>query len=882
MNNKINRKVMVLGIIILFIGVIILPSTGRNIGMIDDNSENSNVSRENYSGGPQEEWNITFGGTRFDVGLSAKPTLDGGYIIGGVRDASGWDVGGDGWLIKTDSKGNEEWNKTYGGSGTDKCGLMSLTSDGGYILTGGTTSFGAGNMDVWLIKTNSFGNEIWNKSFGGADDDQGVSVQQTSDGGYIISGLTRSYGAGDADGWLIKTDSNGNKQWSKIFGDSIGGEYLVSVQQTTDGGYIATGRNYLDNGWSASDTLVIKTDSNGNVQWEKRFGGPYLDTCLWIQQTRDGGYILTGQSQIYSSDEEEDLSLIKIDSNGNEEWSKYYGERDSFDSGTSVEQTIDGGFIATGLISNDAVLIKTDSNGNTEWSVTFGGSEVDEGFEVHQTSDRGFIVGGLTESYGSGDRDVWLVKFDAFENLRPNKPSIPAGSSQGKIGEEYAYTCIGTDPDGDQIYYMFDWGDGADSGWIGPYNSGEECSVSHIWNHKDNYEIKVKTKDIHEGESEWSDPLPVSMPKNKILRNHDSLGLFDWFLTFLMKIGHFPSLSACIISNDEVIWSKGCGFYDLENRKSVTKDTLYNIASISKTITSTALMQLYEQGLFDLDDDVNDHLPFSMRNPNFPDISITFRMLLSHQSSLSEDPLEFYQYSYTFGGDSAVPLYPFLETYLVPSGSNYTSEVWSNDSPGETFHYANIGFALIGFLVEQISGKPFDQYCIENIFLPLKMYNTSYRLSDINIESLAVPYDFSDGDYIKHEQYGYIDYPAGTVRTSISELSHFLVAHMNKGTYNNIQLLSEETVNLMHSVQYSNSNYGLGWGIFTSSNGNKYIGHQGGDFGIVTSMYIRESDNVAVIIFVNVSPWTMNAGIWYLMQDILFMKSNSIFNSGKI
>jgi len=293
-------------------------------------------------------------------------------------------------------------------------------------------------------------------------------------------------------------------------------------------------------------------------------------------------------------------------------------------------------------------------------------------------------------------------------------------------------------------------------------------------------------------------------------------------------------------------------------------------------------MQLYEQGFFDLDDDINDHLSFSLRNPNYPDIPITFRMLLSHQSSLAEDPLEFYQYSYTFGGDSPVPLYSFLETYLVPGGSNYTSEVWSNDSPGETFHYANIGFALVGFLVEQISGIPFDQYCIENIFLPLKMYNTSYRLSDINIENLAVPYDFSNGNYIKNEQYGYIDYPAGTVRTSISELSNFLIAHMNKGMYHDVRLLNEKTANLMHSVQYPNSHYGLGWGIVTSSKGYKYIGHEGGDLGIVTSMYIRESDNIAVIIFVNVSPWTMNAGIWYLMQDILFMKANSIFDMSKI
>ena len=153
------------------------------------------------------------------------------------------------------------------------------------------------------------------------------------------------------------------------------------------------------------------------------------------------------------------------------------------------------------------------------------------------------------------------------------------------------------------------------------------------------------------------------------------------------------------------------------------------------------------------------------------------------------------------------------------------------------------------------------------------MINTSYRLSDIDNENLAIPYDFSNGDYIKYDQYGYIDYPAGSVRTSISELTHFLIAYMNKGFYNKTPLIDEVTINLMHSVQYPNSNYGLGWGIVNPLNNNEYIGHQGGDLGIVTSMYIRKTDNVAVIIFVNVSPWTMNAGIWYLMQDILFLKA---------
>jgi CubicO group peptidase (beta-lactamase class C family) len=406
--------------------------------------------------------------------------------------------------------------------------------------------------------------------------------------------------------------------------------------------------------------------------------------------------------------------------------------------------------------------------------------------------------------------------------------------------------------------------------WVKTYGGPEK--------EKGDYYTRVKVKDDISSESDWSDPLAISLPKNRILGNQESLGIFDRLITFLMKIGRFPSLSACIIDANEIVWSNGYGFYDLENEKTATTDTVYNIASISKTITSTALMQLYEQGLFDLDDDVNDYLPFSLRNPNFPDVPITFRMLLSHQSSLAEDPQEFYQFSYWFGGDSPVPLYPFLETYLVLGGSNYTSDVWSNDAPGENFHYANIGFALIGYLVEQITGKTFDQYCKDNIFLPLEMYNTSYRLLDINLGNLAVPYDYINGNYIKYDHYGYIDYPSGSVRTSIPELSHFLIAHMNGGRYKNVHILDENTVDLMHTIQYSGGNYGLGWVIGSSPNGNRFIGHEGGDIGVVTSMYIRESDNIAVIIFVNVSPWTMNIPIWYLMQDILFLKAKFILN----
>jgi len=212
------------------------------------------------------------------------------------------------------SQGNEVWNKTFGGADYD-CGADHLQfSTGGYIITGYTVSYGAGDEDVWLIKTDSQGNEVWNKTFGGADKDYGSSVQQTTDSGYIITGKAGSCGA---DVWLVKTDSQGNEVWNKTFG---GADYDCgsSVQQTTDGGYIITG--YTESyGAGSADVWLIETDSQGNEMWNKTFGGADKDYGISVQQTTDGGYIVTGYTESYGAGSA-DVWLIKTDSQGNEVW----------------------------------------------------------------------------------------------------------------------------------------------------------------------------------------------------------------------------------------------------------------------------------------------------------------------------------------------------------------------------------------------------------------------------------------------------------------------------------------------------------------------------------------------------------------------------------
>ncbi len=191
----------------------------------------------------------------------------------------------------------QSWSRTFGGSENDLAYSVQQTSDGGYILFGTTLSYGAGNYDFWLIKTDAEGNKEWERTFGGSDWDGGTSVQQTSDGGYILLG--GSYGAGDGDFWLIKTDAQGNKQWERTFGGSDI-DWGWSVRQITDGGYILLG--YTESyGTGKEDFWLIRTDAYGNKEWDRTFGGSESDWGYSVQQTEDGGYILLGCTSSYGA-----------------------------------------------------------------------------------------------------------------------------------------------------------------------------------------------------------------------------------------------------------------------------------------------------------------------------------------------------------------------------------------------------------------------------------------------------------------------------------------------------------------------------------------------------------------------------------------------------
>lgn len=327
----------------------------------------------------------------------------------------------------------------------------------------------------------------------------------------------------------------------------------------------------------------------------------------------------------------------------------------------------------------------------------------------------------------------------------------------------------------------------------------------------------------------------------------------DSAITRLMMVSHVSALSSAIVHNGSIAWTKGYGLSNRETNTEAAPETIYLVASISKTITATALMQLYEKGLFNLDDDVSTYLNFSVRNPAYPEVPITFRMLLSHHSSLSVDP----DTSFTRILPTDLPLgdYPqrFYEELLVPGGLHYIPQVWTPTRPGSAMNYANLGFGLIGVLVERISGENFASYCHDHIFLPLEMHNSSFTLEGLNTTRLAKPYEYFNGVYIPYMQYTLLDYPAGGLRTTVVDLSHFLMAQMNEGRYKEVQLLSPETIKLMHTAQFQNHtgynfNYGLGFQVWNDSAGTR-IGHTGGLYGVSTYMSYREGQDVGVIVF---------------------------------
>jgi len=363
----------------------------------------------------KEIWNRTYGGSGIEFAGDVQVTRDGGCAIIGTTDSFG-SGGVDAWLIKTDPDGNEMWNRTFGGPKYDLGASILQTRDGGYIITGETESYGAGGSDVWLIKTDPDGMRQWDRTFGGPDFETGLTVMESEDGSYVIVGGTKSYGAGDLDVWMIRTDHEGNEIWNRTFGGP-GYECGISTQRTKDRGYIITGRTH-SYGSEEGDLWLIKTDHEGNEMWNRTFGGGGYDVGRSVQETGDGGYVVVGETTSYGSGSQ-DIWILKTDAAGNEQWNKTFGGA-YYDACSSVLETKDGGYIIaghtesfgylpvapgpTGRRPGNAWLIKTDSKGDKEWDMNFDGGGLDS---VRETKDGGYVIAGYIHYI---TLDIQLIK----------------------------------------------------------------------------------------------------------------------------------------------------------------------------------------------------------------------------------------------------------------------------------------------------------------------------------------------------------------------------------------------------------------------------------------------------------------------------------------
>lgn len=369
----------------------------------------------------------TIGGKGIESGNSVELTADGGFIIAGATNslgAGGFDV----YLLKTDSVGNVIWQKTFGGSGNDYGSSVRQTADGGYIIAGTKGSTGVEGIDVYLIKTDTAGNVIWEKTFGGIGDDIGYEVRKTLDGGYIVAG-TCPGGDGEInpepDAFLLKTDAAGNFSWQKNFGNAQANYWAEghAVEVTSDG-FLLTGtaESLAPDLTFAHDLYLVKTDTSGNMLWEKTIAAPGGQQGNSIIQTADGGFVIVGQADVVVAGNVSiaDSYLLKTDSQGIKEWETTCGAG-GWDNGYEVRQTTDGGYIFTGLYGDrngEAYLVKTNAAGTAQWTKTFGGDGADAGHSLRQTPDGGFVIVGSTNSAGAGDIDVYFIKTDANGNVQ--------------------------------------------------------------------------------------------------------------------------------------------------------------------------------------------------------------------------------------------------------------------------------------------------------------------------------------------------------------------------------------------------------------------------------------------------------------------------------
>lgn len=351
--------------------------------------------------------------------VAAIETNDGGYLLlGGALDPTGSNLV-DSWVLKMDALGDIQWFDTYGGNKSEIANAVAQTDDGGYIVAGYEYSPATKLSDGWIVKLDAQGDELWQKKYGGDNqDDLFNSVQQTGDGGYVLGGSSWPTSGGKSEGWVLKTDSTGSILWQRTFGGR-GDDHINVARQVPDGGYIVVGETLvLESG--LKDGWVVRLNAEGNKQWEKVFGGETDDSINAVWLTDDGGYIVAGATNSFGSGGD-DMWLMKLSSTGETDWQTVYGgEEDDF--AYSIQQTADGGYIVAGGTTSfgsagDSWIIKLDPSGNATWHKTFGGEFYDTATSIRETADGGYIVSGSSYSYSPDGveqgKAFWVAKLDA-------------------------------------------------------------------------------------------------------------------------------------------------------------------------------------------------------------------------------------------------------------------------------------------------------------------------------------------------------------------------------------------------------------------------------------------------------------------------------------
>lgn len=420
-------------------------SDGTSFSLVEINSSTNIAYKITSAGGlvaTVPSFVYTLGGANYEIVNGSAPTADGGYAITGQTTSYG--VGsGDVFTAKFNANGTLAWNKTWGGSGADYGNGITSTSDGGFVVVGNSNSFSGPNM--FIIKYDTDGNLLWNKTWGGGGYEVGYAVDQTADGGLVVAGITSDFGTLN-DMMIVKFASDGAFVWNKSFGETINGgmDAAYAISATSDGGCVVSGKLSANSG---SNVTLLKLTADGSKTWAYTWDGSTAEYGYSVIQTSDGGYAVTGQTLSYGAGSG-DMFINKYTSTGTLSWNKTWGGT-NVDSGQSIIQTSDGGYAVVGFTrsfgagSDDIFIVKYDASGNVLWNKTLGGAAGDQALSVFQTSEGGYFVAGYSYSFGGSNGEAIAIKYTSDGSIY-GCPSSACKTPTATIGTPSATTAAST------------------------------------------------------------------------------------------------------------------------------------------------------------------------------------------------------------------------------------------------------------------------------------------------------------------------------------------------------------------------------------------------------------------------------------------------------